>query len=535
MVQDPKCEDAPTKETEAPIDIDKEIKENMGAGKKHLLCSDYPEAVACFQEACTFLSNKHGQMAQECGDAYYYYGVSLLELARLENGVLGNALKGVPEEDEEESDKDEEQFEKADLPEGEREKLREEVEAAMATEDEDAADEGEESEKKEEKDSSTEKEKEICEQTKTDESKKTEGEIKEPKEEKKEEKTEEKVSEPAKVEKSEPSSSKCEQSKEGEEIEEDPDDISNMQLAWEMIELAKVLYKKREKGNDTSLMIAQCHLKLGELGLEVENYPQAIGDFLECLVMQKEHLPETDRKLAETHYNLGLAYSFEKRYDNALEHYQNALNVLEARVDLLEEMIENQEGQKEKESETIAECKEVGEIKELIPDINSKIEDVLLVKKQNERRLEGSPFRQSAGETSTGFGAGTSTSQDKPCSSIPVRKVAPTSSCTSSKESTSDISHLVRRKRPSPDEEESAPEAEGESKKAKQENGAGDKENGSGNGHSANGSNGHSAEKSNEKNGHSKTPEKAAETEDAASALKKKMAAAGDAPVAMET
>lgn len=34
-------------------------------------------------------------------------------------------------------------------------------------------------------------------------------------------------------------------------------------------------------------MIAQCHLKLGELGLEVENYPQAISDFLECLVIQK--------------------------------------------------------------------------------------------------------------------------------------------------------------------------------------------------------------------------------------------------------
>lgn len=33
-------------------------------------------------------------MANECADVYYYYGVSLLEMARLENGVLGNALKG---------------------------------------------------------------------------------------------------------------------------------------------------------------------------------------------------------------------------------------------------------------------------------------------------------------------------------------------------------------------------------------------------------------------------------------------------------
>lgn len=43
---------------------------------------------------CCCSSGKHGQMAEECCEAYYYYGVSLLELARLENGVLGNALKG---------------------------------------------------------------------------------------------------------------------------------------------------------------------------------------------------------------------------------------------------------------------------------------------------------------------------------------------------------------------------------------------------------------------------------------------------------
>merc|ERR1719466_6212 len=38
-------------------------------------------------------------MAKECAESYFYYGKALLELSRLESGVLGNALEGVPEGD----------------------------------------------------------------------------------------------------------------------------------------------------------------------------------------------------------------------------------------------------------------------------------------------------------------------------------------------------------------------------------------------------------------------------------------------------
>ena len=38
-------------------------------------------------------------MDSQCAEIYYFYGRALLELARVENTVLGNALNGVPEDD----------------------------------------------------------------------------------------------------------------------------------------------------------------------------------------------------------------------------------------------------------------------------------------------------------------------------------------------------------------------------------------------------------------------------------------------------
>jgi len=66
-------------------------------GKRHLLVGEVPDAVSSLALACELLSKEFGETHKECADAYFYYGKSLLDMARLENGVLGNALEGVPE------------------------------------------------------------------------------------------------------------------------------------------------------------------------------------------------------------------------------------------------------------------------------------------------------------------------------------------------------------------------------------------------------------------------------------------------------
>merc|ERR1739838_328789 len=84
---------------------------------------------------------------------------------------------------------------------------------------------------------------------------------------------------------------------EGEKKDEE-DEVSNHQLAWEMLELEKVIFQKQQDGNTAmSLKTAQVFLKLGEVGLESETYPQSIEDFLSCLKIQEKHLEADNRCL----------------------------------------------------------------------------------------------------------------------------------------------------------------------------------------------------------------------------------------------
>merc|ERR1712038_12492 len=103
----------------------------LAQGKRNMLCGEVPQAVSQLQEACRILAAKYGDTADECGEAYLSYGTALLDLSRMESGVLGNALDGIDSEDDDKPSPDEDEEK---MTAEEKEKLSDEIIDAMTEE-----------------------------------------------------------------------------------------------------------------------------------------------------------------------------------------------------------------------------------------------------------------------------------------------------------------------------------------------------------------------------------------------------------------
>ncbi|XP_043377552.1 nuclear autoantigenic sperm protein isoform X12 [Chelonia mydas] len=371
------------------MDVDGEAKKLLGLGQKHLVLGNIPAAVNAFQEAASILGKKYGETADECAEAFFYYGKSLLELARMENGVLGNALEGVQVEEEEgEKAEDDSMVENADN-----------IDETEGSDEEDK--ENDKTEDNKENDSTVE-------------------------------------------------------DKSFQESEED--EVGNLELAWDMLELAKVIYKRQET-KEAQLHAAQAHLKLGEVSIESENYAQAIEEFQACLALQQKYLEAHDRLLAESHYQLALAYHYNSQFDDAILQFRKSVEVIDKRMVMLTERIKKAEGGSTEDE------KEIEELNGLLPEIKEKIED----SKESQKSARVAELALKA--TLVGGATSSFTQSEESCSisTIPVRKPADGAS-----QCVTDISHLVRKKR-KPEEE--TQQGDNEAKKSKPEpavNGGGD-------------------------------------------------------------
>merc|ERR1711936_832266 len=392
---------SPVKE-KTPAEVKEEATTLLTAGKRDLLLSNVPDAVTKLAQASELLSKTFGETGPETAETYFYYGKSLLELSRMESGVLGNALEGVPEED---ADGNTSQFEDpAKMTDQEKDQVNEVVTEAFEEnfkELEEKKAKSEESTKEstessaESKDATTEKEasKEGEEEPMEEDEEGTEEEDEGEGEETGEE-TDEKKGETEKTEK-----------EDGDKKDEE-EEPSNLQLAWEMLELAKLVYSKQlEAGAENKAHLEErlvsTMLALGEVSIENENYKQAVEDIMECLKKQG-HFPKDARIVAETHYQLGVAQGFNAQYDEAVESLRNAINLLKSRIGNLQKA----EGEEAK--------KEVADLNALIPEIEEKINDTKDMKKESEK---------SDGAQEEGFGA-SKTAEVKPVSNIAVKRKA---------------------------------------------------------------------------------------------------------------
>merc|ERR1712193_109950 len=360
----PAAQSASPVKTKSPAEIQEDANSLLATGKRHLLVVDVPAAVSCLARCCELLSAQFGETAKECAESYFYYGKSLLELSRMESGVLGNALEGVPEDSDEKVDtsqvEDPEKLTKDEKSEVE-DKVAEAFDYNYKTseiiqDEEEAAMDGAE--------------------TETDGSGMEDEELQE----------EDMETDDSPVKKMSPKA-KQDSEKKGTEDEEEP---SNLQLAWEVLELAKVVYTKliatEIKDKDFfEERLCSTMLHLGEVSIENENYQQAVEDIKLCLTKQ-EKMPKDARLRAEIHYHLGLAQSFNHQFDESIESHKAAIAILKERTKNLKVM-ETSSTSPRKLAET---NKEIAELEALIPEIEEKIVDTKDMKKEASKQEDKS-------------------------------------------------------------------------------------------------------------------------------------------------
>lgn len=170
-----------------------------------------------------------------------------------------------------------------------------------------------------------------------------------------------------------------------------PTEESSLQLAWEMLELSTLIYKKL--GPAAHMKLAEAKHALAQVSMETEHYSQAASDFNECLEYQKQVMPTDDRRIAETYYNIGLAYSFDNKFTESLTWYQKSVEVLKQRITNLEQKLKVKQaeefGEVQKSGKVEDMLKELEELKDIVMlDMVAKIEDVQASQNQYSQSIQ---------------------------------------------------------------------------------------------------------------------------------------------------
>jgi len=246
-----------------------------------------PEAVDDMAECCTIFAKEFGETDLKCAEPYFYYGKALLEMSRLEAEVLGYALEGVDIYAEDSSDP---QVESPDLlPSSEKSSIEKDVSEAMA--------------------SNFRSHSMVA--------KYHDGDI----------------------------DSDDESPEESSEEEGSEDDVGHLEHAWEMLEMARMIWSKFGK---VDLECEALH-SLGEVSMEGHNYEQAIADFEDCLSKRIAALPSGSRSIAETHYWHGVALAHMDKWSEAESALNKALDQIDARIHTIETMEPSEHMTREKE------------------------------------------------------------------------------------------------------------------------------------------------------------------------------------------
>jgi len=185
-------------------------------------------------------------------------------------------------------------------------------------------------------------------------------------------------------------------------------------LGWEVLEVAKLGFrgliadfekkddapekteeertKLSEKVKGLKKRLADTHCSLGEVATESENYPQAIEEFKTGLEILSGIEGSDSREIAQYHFQMGLAFSFDKKFQEALASFRMSIEIIENRISALKHKIETKQTAKdlgiELEEHATPEVDEVQELTALLPELQEKISDTIDAEKESKKEEE---------------------------------------------------------------------------------------------------------------------------------------------------
>ncbi|CAH8640426.1 unnamed protein product [Heterobilharzia americana] len=153
---------------------------------------------------------------------------------------------------------------------------------------------------------------------------------------------------------------------------DDEEDVSNLQIAWEVIEVARKIFSQKQDPED-KLNVAECLQKLGEISREKEDYDQAVSDLKECLEIRTAVLGTKDRRVAESHYQLGTTYAVFGDLEKASISFRTSVDCLK----LLADDVRMKIGATDENDEVKNRLRiTLEELELLIPDIEKRCADI---------------------------------------------------------------------------------------------------------------------------------------------------------------
>merc|ERR1712029_1334783 len=238
-----------------------------------------PEALDDLSEACEIFAKTHGVNAEVCAEPFFFYGKALLKMSKIESAVLGNAFEGFEHEVVEEKPDFSQVEDHKSMSRAEMEEIDEQVWEAF-----------EENYDQHERVANLHLGEEEYEEDSDEE--------------------------------------ECEEEDPEAEGKPDGDEVGHLELAWEMLELAKSIWATCGKAD----MEAEALHYLGEVSLESTNYTQAIEDLTKAISIKTKAAPAGSRALAETHYQLGVAHAWAGNWTLAEKCLTDASTVLVTRM-----------------------------------------------------------------------------------------------------------------------------------------------------------------------------------------------------------